>query len=80
VEFLIALSAELQDESFSLNFDYLSMHMRCLEFLKEVYVNNQEYFNGKFDGGKVDESKLPLLTQNSDDNQRRGPYSCPRDI
>jgi hypothetical protein len=43
VGLLIALSAELH-ESFSLNFDRLSMHMRCSEFLKTLHDDNEEYF------------------------------------
>jgi hypothetical protein len=63
-EFLNRFSAIIREESFSMNLDYFSMHMRCTSFLQELAWKNEVF--GKIYLGHFPElitpDKLPLTT------------------
>jgi hypothetical protein len=64
VEFLNGFSAITREESFSMNFDYFSMHLRCNSLLQELAWKNEAF--GKIYLGHFPElitpNKLPLTT------------------
>jgi hypothetical protein len=64
VEFLNRFSAIIREESFSMNFDYFSMYMRCNSLLQDLAWKNEAF--GKIYLGNfpdlITPEKLPLTT------------------
>jgi hypothetical protein len=62
VQLLSIIEAGLQQETLSIRFDYVSMHLRCIQFLKQVKAGANDYLMGKHGEGYLEnDSQLPYI-------------------
>ncbi|PWN39483.1 hypothetical protein IE81DRAFT_326489 [Ceraceosorus guamensis] len=62
VQLLTVLEAGLVSETQSIRFDYISMHLRCLEYLRRVKVRVNDYFSSKLGAKWIDnDGEIPFV-------------------
>ncbi|WVW86532.1 hypothetical protein I302_108581 [Kwoniella bestiolae CBS 10118] len=63
LQLLSILEEGLQSETTSIRFDYVSMHLRCLDVLKQVQLSAHDYFVQKIGPGyQENDSQLAFIT------------------
>lgn len=62
VQLLSIIEAGLKMETSSIHFDYVSMHLRCIQFLKKVKMGAHDYLVGKHGESYLEnDSQLPYI-------------------